>query len=265
MVDPIPNMDSEFSAQLQALVIEAEQSRDAELSAHVHAPRPTAAPDVQSLVRRVLDSMESLHRSQNEQLATLDRLDRLAAASESVPQTLAETKQSLESRNTVSKAMFEALHTELKTYKDAFILESVLRPVIRDLISVYDDMADIHRQLTLTITSFDEREAGGSTFSLLENMRQAVMNLDHNTHFILEVLERLDVTLVPLTSEKLDKRTQKAMSVETTDDPARDQEIVKVLKRGFVWKDRPIRPEEVVIKKWKESPAGNSETLESHV
>jgi len=38
--------------------------------------------------------------------------------------------------------MFEALHTELKTYKDAFILESVLRPVIRDLISVYDDMAD---------------------------------------------------------------------------------------------------------------------------
>lgn len=265
MVDPNPNMDSEFSAQLQALVIEAEQSREADLNAHVAPPRPTAAPDVQSLVRRVLDSMESLHRSQNEQLATLDRLDRLAAASESVPQALAETKQSLESRNTVSKAMFEALHAELKTYKDAFILESVLRPVIRDLISVYDDMADIHRQLTLTISSFDDRHSGGSTFSLLENMRQAVRNLDHNTHFILEVLERLDVTLVPLTSEKLDKRTQKAMSVETTDDPTRDQEIVKVLKRGFVWRDRSIRPEEVVIKKWKKSPTSNSETLESNV
>ena len=55
------------------------------------------------------------------------------------------------------------------------------------------------------------------------------------------------------------------MSVETTDDPARDQEIVKVLKRGFVWRERPIRPEEVVIKKWKESPAITSEPVESNV
>jgi hypothetical protein len=38
-----------------------------------------------------------------------------------------------------------------------------------------------------------------------------------------------------------------------------DQMVVKVLKRGFQWKDRVVRPEEVVIKKW----TGNSDASAS--
>jgi molecular chaperone GrpE (heat shock protein) len=128
----------------------------------------------------------------------------------------------------------------------------VLRPIIRDLISVYDDMFEIHRQLTATISSFEEKEIVGGAICLIENMRQAVNNLDHNVHFILEVLERLDVSQTQTNIGKLDKRTQKAVAVETTDNPDTDQEIVKILKRGFQWKDRIMRPEEVIIRKWKE-------------
>ena len=53
---------------------------------------------------------------------------------------------------------------------------------------------------------------------------------------------------------KLDKRSQKAVAVELTENPDEDQDIVKSNKRGFQWRERIIRPEEVVIRKWKEIP-----------
>lgn len=203
------------------------------------------------ILRPIVEGIEALTRSQAEQLTALGKLDSFVAATECVPKMLTETRQALENRNSVSKAMFEALHTELKTYKDAFILESVLRPVIRDLVSVYDGMSEIHRQLSATVSSFDEEENGEAAMNLIGKMRHASTNLDHNTHFILEVLERLDVSLSPLSTGKLDKRTQKAVCIEPAEHPDEDHDIVKTLKRGFQWKDRIVRAEEVVIKKWK--------------
>lgn len=252
MLEPIPNIDSDFSAQLQALVIEAEQSREVRAHSKEDPKTPFEDSDIQRMLKPITAGIETLQRSQAEQLQSLSKLDKLAVASEGVPLALAEARHAMESRNTVSKAMFEALHAELKSYKDAFILESVLRPVIRDMISVYDDMSEIHRQLCLTLSTFGDRDITGGAVSLVENMRNAVINLDHNVHFILEVLERLDVLHTPVSTGKLEKRTQKAMALEHTDNPDEDQEIVKILKRGFQWKDRIIRPEEVVIKKWKD-------------
>ena len=51
---------------------------------------------------------------------------------------------------------------------------------------------------------------------------------------------------------KLDMVTQRALAVELADDPEEDGNIVRTLKRGFMWKGRVFRPEEVVMKKWKE-------------
>jgi molecular chaperone GrpE (heat shock protein) len=252
MLEPIPNIDSDFSAQLQALVIEAEQTRDLHSHSKEDAKKHITDSDIQRMLKPITSGIEALQRSQAEQLNSLAKLDKIAVASEGVPIALAEARHAMESRNTVSKAMFEALHAELKSYKDAFILESVLRPVIRDMISVYDDMSEIHRQLSLTVTTFGDQDLAGEAVSLVENTRNAITNLDHNVHFILEVLERLDVLFTPVSTGKLDKKTQKAMSLEHTDNPDEDQQIVRILKRGFHWKERIIRPEEVVIKKWKE-------------
>jgi len=66
------------------------------------------------------------------------------------------------------------------------------------------------------------------------------------------VLARLEVTMLPVGSGKLDKQTQRAVAVEMAEDPDDDGNIVRVVKRGFFWKDRVLRAEEVVIKKWKE-------------
>ena len=46
--------------------------------------------------------------------------------------------------------------------------------------------------------------------------------------------------------------TSRTVTVEFTEDPDQDHKVVKVVKRGFLWKDRVVRAEEVVIRKWKE-------------
>ncbi len=206
----------------------------------------------QHSLRPILQGVEALARAQFEQVGVIDRVEKMMQAQNGVAKVLAETKVALEQRNVVNKAMFEVLHGELKTYKDAFVLEAVLRPVIRDIISLYDDIFEIHRQLALALASQEQRGGlSGSALILFENVAAPAKQLEHNRDAILEVLERLDVTLVPLGTGKLDKQSQRAMSVESTDSQEQDNDIVKVTKRGFMWKDRVIRAEEVVIKKWK--------------
>jgi molecular chaperone GrpE (heat shock protein) len=207
----------------------------------------------QQSLRPILLGIEAVARAQFEQVDMLDRVEKVMMHQTGVPKILAETKAALEQRNAVSRAMFEALHAELKTYKDAFLLEAVLRPVIRDLISLYDDITDIHRQLALALSSQEQRGTmSGSALIFFENVAAPVNQLEHNREAVLEVLERLDVTLLPVGNGKLDKQAQRAVTVEYTEDPDQDHEIVKIVKRGFLWKDRVIRAEEVVIKKWKE-------------
>ena len=265
MPDETASTDDDFSAQLQALVIEAEQRTESKPPKRSEA-RAVAEPIVEDerkalqslqslpqMLRPLIHGIEALSRAQNDHSNTLEKIDKSLALQETLPQLLAETKQSLDQRNTVNRAMFEALHAELKGYKDGFLIESVIRPIIRDLISLYDDISEIHRQMNASIIDQDARGGvSGGGVVLLESVQQMAINLEHNVHFILEVLERMEVTYIPSNTGKLDKRTQRAVAVEVAEDPDEDQNVVRILKRGFQCRDRVIRPEEVVIQKWKE-------------
>lgn len=214
------------------------------------------SPDSQSIqqfLRPLVKGIEALVRAQSEQAGVLGRVEKVLAGQEALPKMLTETKQAIDQKQSVSRSMFEALHSELKSYKDGFLLESVLRPVIRDMISLYDDLAEVHRQLALTLTVHEKRgDLTGGALILFENVLAPVSHLEHSCDSIIEVLERLEVTMIPTNTGKLDKRNQRAVSLEMVDCAEQDQQIVKVVKRGFQWKDRIIRAEEVVIKKWKD-------------
>ena len=230
----------------------------AKVNGATHAPRdsrnlPAGLDSFPQLLRSVVQGIEVMARAQSDQAGALERVEKAMHSQESLPRMLIETKQALDQKSSVSRAMFEALHSELKSYKDGFLLESVLRPVIRDLISLFDDISDIHRQLMLTLSTHEKRgDLAGGSLILFENVLSPVGQLEHNCDAILEVLERLDVTTIASNTGKLDKRTQRAVSLEVAEDTDQDQQVVKVVKRGFQWKDRIIRPEEVIIKKWKE-------------
>ncbi len=247
--DKIIDLPSDANAMAGGLEIHAMPAEKAGVEI------PTGEEDValqgaQQSLQPILHSLEAVARAQFEQVGLLDRVEKAMTQQVGMAKVLAEAKHALEQRNVVSRAMFEALHTELKTYKDAFLLEAVLRPVIRDLISLYDDIFEIHRQLALALASQEQRGAmAGGALMFFETVAAPAKQLEHNRDAILEVLERLDVTLLPSVAGKLDKQTQRAVALEVTTEPHHDNDVVKVTKRGFLWKERVIRAEEVVIKR----------------
>lgn len=237
-----------------ALFCEGAQGASEQAITNSEVAGPLDSQSVRHILRPLFEGIEALAKAQSEQAGALDRVEKVMAGQETLPKMLTETKQALDQRHSVSRSMFEALHSELKSYKDGFLLESVLRPVIRDMISLYDDLAEVHRQLALTLTVHEKRgDLTGGALILFENVLAPVSHLEHSCDSIIEVLERLEVTMIPTNTGKLDKRNQRAVSLEMVDSAEQDQQVVKVVKRGFQWKDRIIRPEEVVIKKWKDA------------
>ncbi len=88
---------------------------------------------------------------------------------------------------------------------------------------------------------------------LLERLKTMDMNIEHNCEFILEVLARLEVTLMPVgCGQARQADAARRGGRDRRKIPTQDRMIVRSVKRGFMWKDRVLRAEEVVIKKWKE-------------
>ena len=90
---------------------------------------------------------------------------------------------------------------------------------------------------------------------LLDRLKTMDTNILHNCEFILEVLARLEVSMLPPSTGKHDKQNQRAVALDPTDNPKEDGDIVQIRKRGFFWKGRVLRAEDVVIKKWRQTPS----------
>ena len=134
----------------------------------------------------------------------------------------------------------------LLSFLVGFLLESLHKPIIRDLISLYDDLATIHRQMQEAVADAARLPEEG-TSKVLDRLKTMDTNIAHNCEFIVEVLARLEVTMLPLGTGKVDKQTQRAVAVEIAEDPDEDGNVVRVVKRGFYWKDRVLRAEASVV------------------
>jgi len=185
-------------------------------------------------------------------LHKLDKVNEQAvAANASLPGLIDGLQDLLEQKNGLNQRMFDALHEELKGYKDGFLLESMHKPIIRDLLSLHDDLSAIHRQMQDAVAEAAQVPSEAAA-KLLNHLKTMDTNIEHNCEFIVEVLARLEVVMMPAGTGKLDKHTQRAVAVEVTEDPDEDASILRSVKPGFSWKGRVLRPEEVIIKKWKE-------------
>jgi len=264
--------DIDFDSQLRGLFQEAEK----QIEDHHAVKRPVverAARDAEALrggaslpqmLRPILLGIQAAARAAGENNLLLqrigERLDLRAEAVASVaaepgagglPDVVTNLRALLDQKNGVNQKMFAALHEELKGYKDGFLLETVHKPIIRDLISLHDDIAKIHWQMQQTVLEVAE-VSGGMFSEFFERLKTVATNIEHNCGFLIEVLARLEVSVLPAGTGKLDMVTQRAMKVEAAESPGEDGEVVRTLKPGFMWKGRVFRAEEVVIKKWKE-------------
>jgi len=269
MPHPEENLDADFDSQLRGLFQEAEQQiedrqaavrqveedKEQEITRRVEERMAKAYVSVPQMLRPLVQGLEAVTRAAGENTTVLHKLDKASeqsvAAHADLPGLINGLHDLLDQKNGLNERMFDALHEELKGYKDGFLLESVHKPIIRDLISLYDDLAAIHRQMQDSVAEA-ARLPADDALKLLEHLKTMDTNIEHNGEFIVEVLARLEVVMLAVGTGKLDKHTQRAVAVEIAEDPDDDGVIVRSVKRGFAWKGRVLRAEEVIIKKWKE-------------
>lgn len=147
--------------------------------------------------------------------------DQLTDLRKSFSETIANDK--------VKERAFEELYSELRHYKDEFLVQAE-KPLLLDLLLFYDSLNWFQESLVKQEMSPD---VIADSFQYL---------IDE----FLEVLYRRDV--LPLEeSETFDRRVHKAVKVSPTTDKKLENKVAQVLKRGFHRNDKLLRPEEVVI------------------
>ena len=145
-------------------------------------------------------------------------------------------------RNTesVNQRLFDSLHQELIKYRDNFLHESLQKPFIRDLLGLFDDLTALSSQLQTA------EEGGEKKRGKLGQWRD---NLENSIHSLTEILHRMEVNEIEQ-KEMVDRAFHRVVSYEPSEFAEDEGRIVMRVKRGFLWRDQVLRPEEVVAKRF---------------
>ncbi len=210
--------EEEFTAAMQQLSAEAEKTLP--ISPMI-LDDPQAAESA-GVVGRI-ETLEKSLMSQFERFAgEIDKQLALIRNSESVNQQL-----------------FDSLHGELLKYRDNFLHESLQKPFIHDLVYLYDHLNGLYEQLSSAAQEKGKR-------SRVSQWRD---NLENAIHSLVEILHRFDVREIE-PRERVDRAFHRVINFEPADFPEEDGTIVMRVKRGFVWRGKLIRPEEVIAKRF---------------
>ncbi len=144
-------------------------------------------------------------------------------------------------RNTesVNQQLFDSLHAELLKYRDNFLHESLQKPFIHDLVYLYDHLNGLCEQLSIAA---EEKGKRSPVSQWRDNLENAIDSL-------VEILHRFEVREIE-PRERVDRAYHRVTSFEPAEFPEEDGTIVMRLKRGFVWRGKLIRPEEVIAKRF---------------
>jgi molecular chaperone GrpE (heat shock protein) len=269
MPDEQPEIgDIDFAGEMHHLAYEAQLKA---------APRPPGIDRKElmmalgQMVRPLALELENIKRATSENGVLLTGLGKAAQKPlHGEPDPLERISQQLErvrSVDTANQKLFDALHTELKGYKDNFLFDALQRPFIRDLVAIFDDFSAVHAQISKRLaasrTALDGGEAAPQTpkapIAAADPARQSEAdflgtlagNVENQVHHLLEVFLRMEVVLSqspPGTS--VDKKQHRTVAFEPAPCADEDARVVRSLKPGFTWRERMIRPEDVVVYRW---------------
>jgi molecular chaperone GrpE (heat shock protein) len=188
--------------------------------------------------------IDRLHGLEN---SVLNRLEQIAAQMEASRATafaeqfrkIDEQLASIRSTESVNQQLFDSLHAELLKYRDNFLHESLQKPFIHDLVYLYDHLNGLCDQLSNVAQEKGKR-------SRVSQWRD---NLENAIHSLVEILHRFDVKEIE-PRERVDRACHRVINYEPADFPEEDGTIVMRVKRGFVWRGKLIRPEEVIAKRY---------------
>lgn len=249
----------EFSTQLESLFAAAARDGGALPAAGVRpadANGRRAPADAEHVAappwRPVLHGLQALVRMAGDNSRTLANIEVAAAKQADGLAALGSLKEAVDSRNDATQRLFDALYEELKSYKEGFLVDLFHKPVIRDLIALADDLGTLHRQMTALLGGAGPADGGGAAARPAADSELVAIcdQIGHGVHAVLEMLARLGVERLACDGRKLDRERQRAVAVEPTAHRAEEADVIRVVRPGFIWRQRTIRPEEVVIKKY---------------
>src|SRR2546423_761021 len=226
----------EFASAMQQLSAEAEKTLP---------ENPWDAEDNGAQFAQILDEFRALNgRMTSFEQIVLGRLEKLEKAEQSdfaeQFRKMDENMAALRNTETVNQRLFDSLHDEMIKYRDNFLHESLQKPFIRDLVILFDDLSGLLTQLQNAIDASDGKRG---------KLGQWRDNLENAIHSLTEILHRMEVSEIE-PKEIVDRALHKVISFEPADFAEEDGQIVMRVKRGFLWRDQVLRPEEVVAKRF---------------
>jgi molecular chaperone GrpE (heat shock protein) len=234
--------EEEFAAAMQQLSAEAEKT----LPADAAQQEPLFVSDQHEgdLGKRLDVLGERVHALER---VLLERLDQIASgiSSKQLPdfalqcQKIEEQLAAIRSTESVNQKLFDSLHAELLKYRDNFLHESLQKPFIHDLVYLYDHLTSLCEQLR---SAAQEKSKRGQVAQWRDNLENAI-------HSLVEIFHRFDVKEIE-PREHFDRSYHRAISYEPADFPEEDGRIVMRVRRGFMWRGKLIRPEEVIVRRY---------------
>lgn len=237
-----PQID--FEDQMQALAAEAERKKQ-------EAPRSEGAKSsdwfvrLAQLIKPVAVGIESLTRASSEQTQGLQKLSQIVADQPNPTPAIEALREDLVRLTEVeasNQRLFDAMHVEMRGYKDQFLFDTMQKPFIKDVLVVFDDLQAILDQAK------EEKKNQEEKGQDVEGVQHIANNLENTIHLLLEVLVRMDVERMEPAGQVLDKKLHKVVGFEEST-PEEEGQIAKSVRPGFFWKERVIRPEEVILKR----------------
>ena len=239
---------SDFDAQMQQLAAEVEKRSAHQAAAGNQMPKSEKLAVFRDLLVPMAKRLETIQKavegiacseSQADADTLENRLENLAAQ--------LEKKTALESAN---EKLFDRLHEELKSYKDAFLFEALQRPVIQEVIMLFDVLQQLTQQARAEADGAKSQRSSRKKGTVAEPMRVMAENLENVMHLVGETFERLGVRRLEAPEDCKDKAAYRILRVDEADSEEDDGRISEVTRIGFVWRNSVLRPADVVVKRW---------------
>jgi molecular chaperone GrpE (heat shock protein) len=225
-------VEEDFTAAMQQLSAEAEKTLPA---------APMIVTDASLSMEPLAEQIRALEKNllgKFEAFAAATEASRAAAFDEQL-RKIDEQLSLIRNTESVNQQLFDSLHGELRKYRDNFLHESLQKPFIHDLVYLYDHLNGLCEQLA---TAAQEKGKRSRVSQWRDNLENAI-------HSLVEILHRFDVREIEA-RERVDRAYHRVLSYEPADFPEEDGTIMMRVKRGFIWRGKLIRPEEVIAKRF---------------
>ena len=241
-MDRVISPSDEFTAAMQQLSAEAEKSRPAS------GPKRETSSENHGMLTHLQRELEAvsgrLQRLEDSLSAKIDNLASAMAPTKTVDLVTAfrkieEQLKAIRTTESVNKRLFDSLHEELLKYRDNFLHDSLQKPFIHDLVMLFDDLTSLSEQLN---TAAQHEKQRGHVAQWRDNVENAV-------HSLLEILHRFEVKEIE-PKERVDRSLHRVVSYEPASFAEEDGCVVMRVRRGFFWRGKLIRPEEVIAKRF---------------